>query len=101
MDDNLYYIDALSTLYTSSRPKVTYTIDVIELSELEEFSAYEFALGDKTYVEDAEFFGWAYDGSNRLYREEVVITEITKELDSPEKNVLKVQNYKTQFEDLF
>lgn len=101
MDDNLYYMDALSTLYTSSRPKVTYTIDVIELSALPDYSAYRFKVGDKTYVEDKEFFGWAYDGSGRLYREEVIVTETIFELDSPEKNIIKVQNYKTQFEDLF
>ena len=101
MDDNLYYIDALSTLYTSSRPQVKYTIDVIELSQLPDWSNYTFKLGDKTYVEDKEFFGWAYDGSNRLYREEVIVSEIAMELDSPESNKITVQNYKTQFEDLF
>lgn len=101
MDDNLYYLDALSTLYTSSRPKVTYTIDTVELSALPEYSGYVFKIGDKTFVEDAEFFGRAYDGSNRLYREEVIVTEMIFELDSPEKNIVKVQNYKTQFEDLF
>lgn len=101
IDDDLYYIDALSTLYTSSRPKVSYTIDVIEMSALPDYEAYIFDIGDKTYVEDKEFFGWAYDGSNRLYREEVIVNEVTFELDSPEKNVIKVQNYKTQFEDLF
>ena len=101
IDDNLYYLDALSTLYTSSRPKVTYTIDVLELSQLPGYELFEFALGDKTYVEDKEFFGWAYDGSKRLYREEVIVTEIAWELDSPESNKIKVQNYKTQFEDLF
>ena len=101
IDDNLYYIDALSTLYTSSRPKVTYTIDVIELSQVAGYENFKFALGDKTYVEDKEFFGWAYDGTKRLYREEVIVSEITWELDSPESNKIKVQNYKTQFEDLF
>lgn len=101
VDDNLYYFDALSTLYTSSRPKTSYTIDVIELSTLPEYKDYVFEVGDKTYVEDREFFGWAYDGSNRAYREEVVISEITTELDEPDKNKIKVQNYKTQFEDLF
>jgi hypothetical protein len=95
IDDDLYYIDALSTLYTSSRPKVSYTIDVIEISALPDYEAYIFDIGDKTYVEDKEFFGWAYDGSNRLYREEVIVNEVTFELDSPEKNVIKVQNYKT------
>ena len=101
IDDNLYYIDALSTLYTSSRPQVNYTIEVVELSQLEGYEHFNFEVGDKTFVEDKEFFGWAYDGSKRLYREEVIVSETVIELDSPEKNSIKVQNYKTQFEDLF
>jgi hypothetical protein len=86
----LYYIDSLSTLYSSSRPQVNYTIDVIEISQLEGYENFKFALGDKTYVEDKEFFGWSYDGSNRLYREEVIVSEVTYELDSPESNKIKV-----------
>lgn len=101
IDDNLYYIDALSTLYTSSRPQVSYTIEVIELSQLPGFENYNFDVGDKTFIQDEEFFGWSYDGSKRLYREEVIVSETIIELDSPEKNSIKVQNYKTQFEDLF
>lgn len=99
-DDNLYYIDALSTLYTSSRPQVKYTIDVVEVSQLEDYEDLTFALGDKTYIEDKEFFGYSYDGQ-RLYREEVIVTEVSVELDQPESNKITVQNYKTQFEDLF
>jgi hypothetical protein len=41
------------------------------------------------------------NGFYRPYQEEIIVTEITTHLDSPEKNVIKVQNYKTQFEDLF
>jgi hypothetical protein len=32
VDDNLYFLDAQSTLSTSSKPKVTYDISVLELS---------------------------------------------------------------------
>jgi hypothetical protein len=32
VDDNLYYLDAENTLHVSSQPKVTYTINVLELS---------------------------------------------------------------------
>ena len=35
------------------------------------------------------------------YKEKVLVTEITSNFDSPEKDSFKVQNYKTQFEDLF
>jgi hypothetical protein len=60
-------------------------------------------LGDKTFIEDTEFFGWVWseNGVRTPYHEEIVISEFTVELDSPEKNTFKVQNFKTQFEDLF
>ena len=44
------------TMYTSAFPQVVYTIDVIEISELEGFEPYKFKIGDKTYMEDTEFF---------------------------------------------
>lgn len=102
IDDDLYYLDAQSTLHTSSQPKVTYNIEVLELSQLEGYENFVFALGDKTTIEDTEFFGWTYiNGVQTPYKEEIVVTELTIFLDSPEQNKIKVQNYKTQFEDLF
>ena len=102
MDDNLYYLDAENVLNTSAFPEVNYTIDVIELSQLEDYSNYNFRIGDKTYIEDTEFFGYTYiDGIKTPYKEEVILSEITYNLDSPETNQIKIQNYKTQFEDLF
>jgi hypothetical protein len=44
-------------------------------------------LGDQTYVEDPEFFG-------DEYRVEVVVTEVTEDLDNPSKTKIKVQNFK-------
>lgn len=102
VDDNLYFLDAQSTLSTSSKPKVTYDISVLELSQIEGYENYTFALGDKTTIEDTEFFGWVWrEGIQTPYQEEIVVTELTTMLDQPEQNQIKVQNYKTQFEDLF
>lgn len=102
VDDNLYYLDAESALHTSAQPKVTYNINVLELSQLEGYENYSFELGDKTYIEDTEFFGWTWtNGVRSPYHEEIVVSETTIVLDSPEQNTIKVQNYKTQFEDLF
>lgn len=104
IDDELYYLDAESTLYTSSQPMISYDVTVLELSQVEGYENYVFGLGDKTYIEDTEFFGWYFDpvnGDKTPYKEEVIVSEITINLDSPENNRLKVQNYKTQFEDLF
>lgn len=99
LDDDLYYYDAAQVLKVSAQPRVSYQISVIELSELEGYEPYTFAIGDKTYIEDTEFFGWTSNGSP--YREEVVVNEINWSLDEPENNQIVVQNYRTQFEDLF
>ncbi len=98
-DPELYYTDALSTLYTSARPQIQYTISVTDISSLPGYEHNRVNLGDKSYVEDEEFFG--YDEQGFPYKEEVVLTEITNELDDSSKDSIKVQNYKTQFEDLF
>ena len=98
-DDDKYYGDAQSTLYNSCMPKVSYTISVIEISAIPGYEMFTFGLGDNTYMEDPEFFGYNRDGSP--YREEIVVTETTKNLDEPEKDSIKVQNHKTQFQDLF
>ena len=101
LDDQLYFLDARSTLNNATMPKISYDISVLELSAIEEFKNYTFALGDKTTMEDVEFFGWANGNVNTPYKEEIIITETTFVLDSPEENRIKVQNYKSNFEDLF
>ena len=105
VDPNLYYIDAESTLYNSTRPKVTYNISVIDISPLPGYEDYNFKIGDLTYIEDVEFFGFSRKpeewSGRQPYREQIVVSEISIELDSSEKTQIKVQNYKTQFEDLF
>lgn len=66
------------------------------------FKYKEFNVGDIAYVTDPEFFGYkAGTNFTEPYREQVLISEITQNFDSPEKDSFKVQNYRTQFEDLF
>lgn len=124
VDAELYYLDALQTSANSAMPKVEYSIDVAEVSELEGLENYIFDVGDKTYVEDTEFFGWHgffvdkitnevvytipedktiddYDFCKQPAREEVIVSQVEWHLDEPETNVITVQNYKTRFEDLF
>ena len=110
IDSELYYLDALQVSNTSAQPQVTYTINVVEISELEGLELYKFDAGDKTYVEDTEFFGWSQVNvgteAQPQYvltpaREEVIVSEVEWHLDEPETNIITVQNYKTRFEDLF
>lgn len=99
IDDDLYYMDAEKKLEESSKPKITYNIEVVDISNLPEFSGYTFNLYDKTYIEDPEIFGYNKNGTP--YQEEITVSELTNYLQSPEKNTITVQNYKTQFDDLF
>ena len=102
IDSNLYYLDAISVSNTSAQPQVSYTINVVEVSELEGLQWYNFDAGDKTYIEDTEFFGWSEVGGILTpAREEVIVSEVEWHLEEPENNVITVQNYKTRFEDLF
>ena len=111
LDGELYYLDAIKASYENSKPKVEYNINVIEVSSVESLpdenyeiglSNYNFEVGDKTYIEDTEFFGYiSIDGVPTPVKEEIIITEITHNLDDPTEDTITVANYKTQFEDLF
>lgn len=100
VDDDKYYLDALDVAYTSSKPQLQYDISVMRLAALEDFSSKVFNVGDACYIVDRTFFGYLEDGITP-YKVRIIISEITSNFDSPEKDVIKVQNYKTQFEDLF
>lgn len=100
IDSTLYYLDAQSVAYTSSRPQISYNISVLRLSSLEEFKNKVFNVGDISYIQDTEFFGYESDRKTP-YKEKVIISEVTSFFDEPDKDTFTVQNYKTQFEDLF
>lgn len=100
IDDDKYYLDALEVAYTSSRPKLEYQIDIMRLAALEDFSSKIFNVGDICYIQDREYFG--YNADNKTpYKLKITISEITSFFDTPDKDTIKVQNYKTQFDDLF
>ena len=102
IDDELYYYDAESTLSTSAEPQVSYIINVIDVSQIPGFEGYTFHKGDITTMEDTEFFGWTYvDGVKTPVKQEIIISEVSIDLDNAENNKIVVQNYKTRFEDLF
>lgn len=100
VNDDTYYLDSTTTLHNSSQPKVTYSIQVVDIGSLDEYKYYNFYVGDRTYVEDVEFFGYQEDGVTP-YRESIIITEIEYDLDANENTKLTVQNFKDEFESLF
>jgi hypothetical protein len=87
IDDNLYYLDALSVSRLSAKPKVTYDIGVIDVAAAYEYEEdrmlLESELGNRTYIEDTEFFGYRKDDHTKPYWELVIITEKTYNLTDP------------------
>jgi hypothetical protein len=81
-------------MYNSCYPQVAYTINVLSLSGLEGYELFDFEVGDKTFAEDPDFFGTDK-------KEEVIIAEMSENLDDPSKSIIRVQNFKNQFQDLF
>ena len=100
MDDDLYYLDGLNVAYTASRPQVQYSINVLRLTALEEFKNKIFDVGDIGFIEDKEFFGYEPDHITPI-KEKIVVSQLASYFDSPERDTITIQNYKTQFEDLF
>ena len=101
LTDNEYYWAAVSVLDESCIPKVSYNLNVINISPLEEFKDdYTFELADTTYVEDIDFFD-INKKTGLPNREKVIISEITYALDNPTQDSITIQNYNTSFEDLF
>lgn len=98
-DDTLYYLDARDSLHQAAFPQISYNITTIDIDDDDRFNCYKLSIGDYTFVEDTEFFGW--DMYGRPAKEWVVVTEIIKDYENPKNNQIRIQNYKTQLEDLF
>lgn len=101
MDDNIYYFSAIEKARENAFPKISYTIDALEISTLPEFKLYDFKIRDKTFIEDTEFFGWSDEEKITPYKEEVIVSEINYTLDNPAETKITIQNYRTDYEDLF
>lgn len=101
-DDSRYYLDACDVASTSAEPQVSYNISVLRLQALEEFKAKVFHIGDTVFIEDPEFFGYEWiDGIKTPIRKKVIVNQIVSHLENPTQDAITIQNYKTDFEDLF
>ena len=98
LTDNAYYHDAVQVAAEGAIPKVSYDIKVVPLGILDE--DYEMGIADTTYIEDIGMFGINQKTGlpNRL---KVIISELNESLDKPNEDSISVQNFTTQFEDLF
>ena len=106
IDDDKYYIDGVKVAEKSSRPKVTYTFNMMDISAIDEYKQYTFKVGERTYLEDTEFFGYKYVDINGRQiktpnRINVIVSESTINYDNPSKSQIVIKTYKNQYEDLF
>lgn len=105
IEPNTYFFDAQKVITRNSRPQIEYNLDVVDVSALIDaetqwsYSPYAFKVGDISSIIDTQYFGYDENGAPRA--EKVVASEVTYNFDSPEKNSIQIQNYSTQFEDLF
>jgi hypothetical protein len=105
IEPNTYFFDAQKVIARNSRPQIEYNLDVVDVSVLIDpetqwdYSPYAFEVGDISSIIDTQYFGYDENGAPRA--EKVVVSEVSYNLDSPEKNSIQIQNYSTQFEDLF
>lgn len=105
-DDSLYYLDACDVSNTSSMPQVSYNISVLRLQALEEFKSKVFNIGDTVFIEDPKFFGYTYiEVDNAVLKtpvhKKVMVSQIVSHFENPTQDTITIQNYKTDFEDLF
>lgn len=100
LSDNAYYFGAVNAAAQGALPKTNYNISVVDIYNIPGYEDYEFNIADTTYVEDEGMFGRNPKTGlpNRL---KVIISGITEDLDIPSNDSIQVQNYTTQFEDLF
>jgi len=110
INDNSYFFDAKKILAQSAYPKVTYTISVVDISGIKKYAGYTFKVGQRTYLEDTDFFGWIYTDSQGVedlgnwktpFKKEVIISERTRNFDDASKSKITVQTYRNQWKDLF
>lgn len=99
VEPDAYYLDAQKVLDTSSMPKATWSISVIDGSVVPELEDFTFEVGDKTFIVDNDFFGISKDDEKYVF--DVLVSQISEGLDDPTKNKIEVRNYLTSFEDLF
>ncbi len=106
IDDEKYYIDGVKVAEKSSRPKITYTFNMMDISAIDEYKQYTFKVGERSYLEDTDFFGYKYVNINGREiktpnRINVIVSETTINYDNPSKSQIVIKTYKNQYEDLF
>ena len=98
LTDNEYFWAANNVLSDSCKPKVSYTVNVSDISTLD--NDYLFDLSDTSFVEDVDMFG-INQRTGLPNQQKVIISGITEDLDNPTNNSIEIKNFTTSFDELF
>lgn len=102
IDPDVYYLDATRAMSTSCMPKVSYSMNVIDLSKVanpynpedtEWGMDFTFDVGDTTYIRDVELFG--------NIEQKSMIADIVSYVDVNKPDDITLTNFETRFEELF
>ena len=102
IEPDTYYLDATRAMSTSCMPKVSYSINALDLSKVcNPFNPEDttwgadfiYDVGDTTYIKDEELFG-------SIQQKAMVATmDIYVDVDKPDD--IELRNFETRFEELF
>lgn len=115
IDDDRYFYDAQTISQISAFPRVTYKINVIDLEGSDEqgLAQYKYRIGERTFMEDEEFFGYDYitvgnDDTRSAVtniktpkKVNIIVSETSTNFDNESQNTITVQTYKNQYDELF
>lgn len=86
------YQDAVFTSRKYAEPKITYSINVVDISSLQGFENYKPKIGQKVPI---------YDNEMKLNGFEGFITSVSKQLESKQNTQITIATYSSKFEDVF
>ena len=98
--DNAYYLKAIEVAKEGAIPKVSYTMSVVDIEPIYQQGDYIYEPADTTYIEDIGMFG-VNPKTGLPNRLKVIVSGVIEEPDEPKNNKIEVQNFTTQFQDLF
>lgn len=91
VDSKKLYDDSVDLLEEMSMPKVSYSMNIIDLSDIPEYQLLQFDIGDIIGIVDERL----------KLKTKGRITKITKYFDKPWNTKIEIANFYTPFEELF
>ena len=86
------YQDAVATSKKYGEPQLTYSVNVLDISSLQNYKNYKPRLGQKVPIYDTEMGFNGFEG---------FITSVSRVLEKPQDTQIEIATYTSRFEDIF